>query len=250
MTRFLLAQRTALALAIGSGMSGTAWGQSLQTVWTIDADSGSLGERTVAREDYVFRQRLLPSGMAELAGPLAQVGLAARTQLVEVQGSDAAVFCDPMLRAQKMLGHAQPCLVDADRDGRFEGLFVTTSSTKGILTIAGKLPKKRTAIKPLPYVRVDVRSFRMPLFVGLQYRGNANPMGNHVFQTNFGSDRSTGALSDRMLIGKSQLATRRTYLGGEFEVLGSVPSGVKVRIIKPMASQSFSVMKVTTYRIY
>ena len=251
--RLNMAMKTIRALAIlPVALSVPAWAgdRSLQTVWTIQEDASLLGERKIVREDYVLKQRLLPSGLAALASSVEEAGLVAGSQLIEVRSPGAVVFCDPAPRAQKLLGHAQPCLVDADDDGRFEGLFLTTSATKGILTIEGNRPKTPRAIMPIAYKRLAVTAFSIPLFVGVQYRGNANPAGNHVFQINYGNDASVGSLSERFVVGKANLPATRTPFGAEFGLLTETPEGINVRVIKTIPAQLFGVMKTTTYRIY
>jgi hypothetical protein len=242
--------RTLAALTAALSVPALAGDRSVQNVWTIQEDPSFLGERTLGREDYVLKQRLIPSGLAALASNVDEAGLVVGSQLIEVRSRDTVVFCDPVLRAQKMLGHAQPCLVDADNDGRFEGLFFTTSATKGILTIEGNRPKTPRAIVPVPYKRLDVTAFNIPLFVGVQYRGNSNPVGNHVFQINYGSDASVGSLTERFVVGKANLPATRMPFGAEFSLLSGTSEGIQVRVIKAIPTQPFTIMKTTSYRIY
>lgn len=202
------------------------------------------------REDYILRQRLLPSGLAALSGNVEEAGLVAGSQLIEIRSPDALVFCDPVPRAQKLVGHAQPCLVDADKDGRFEGLFLTSSATKGILTVQGSRPKTPRAIVPIAYRRLDVTAFGLPLFVGVQYRGNANPAGNHIFQINYGSDASVGSLTDRFVVGKTDLPATRMPFGAQFDLLAQSSGSIRVRVTKTIPAQPFAVVKTTTYRVY
>ena len=239
--------------ALAAATSVPAWAasdRSLQSVWTIQEDPALLGERTLAREDYVLKQRLLPTGLVALSSDLEEAGLTVGSQLIEVRSPGALVFCDPVPRAEKLVGHAQPCLVDADNDGRFEGLFLTSSVTKGILTIEGNRPKAPRAIVPIAYQRLDVAEFGLPLFVGVQYRGNANPVGNHVFQINYGSDTSVGSLTDRFVVTKATLPASQTPFGAQFDLLAQSPAGIQVRVSKTIPAQPFAVMKITTYKAY
>lgn len=206
-----------------------------------------LGERKLTREDYVLKQRLLPTGLVALSGDANEAGLAAGSQLIEIRSPGALVFCDPVARPQKLLGHAQPCLVDANSDGLLEGLFFTTSATKGILTIQGNRPRAPRAIVPVPYQRLDVNSFAKTLFLGLQYRGNANPAGNHVFQVNFGSDNSIGALTQRFVVEKALLPATRQPLGAQFALIEDSPTDIRVRVLKTIPVQPFAVVMTKTY---
>lgn len=249
-----LARRAAALAALGALASPAgAAGRQLLTIWTIDGNAPSGSTFEAAREDYVFKQRLLPSGLVEL-GPVpaeaaAAAGVSEGQQLVEVK-SDVPVYCDANVRAQKLIGHAQPCFVDADSDGRFEGLFLTSSVTKGILTLQGSRPKQPRAIAPIAYRRVEPDAFRQKLFVGLQYRGNANLVGNHIFEIRYGSDEQTGSLTDRILHKKTDIPGSHDMMGGRFTILAATPRGIRVRIDQPIPSQPFSVVQTTTYRFY
>jgi hypothetical protein len=237
-------------LAVTLSATARAADRSLHSVWTIQEDPTLLGERTLAREDYVLKQRLLPTGLVSLSSDVAEAKLTVGSQLIEVRSQGALVFCDPEPRAQKLIGHAQPCLVDADNDGRFEGLFFTSSTTKGILTIQGSRPKAPRTIVPVAYQRLDVTAFALPLFVGVQYRGNANAAGNHIFQINYGGETSVGSLTDRFMVGKAMLPASRTPFGAQFDLLGQSQEGIRVRVTKTMPTQLFGVMKTTTYTFY
>jgi hypothetical protein len=231
-----------------SSTSATAADRTLTTMWMIGESLLPAEAREVKRGEFVVKHRLLPMGLAELAG--SAEGMETGKQLVEIQSGDALVFCDPIIRSQKLVGHAQPCLVDADRDGRFEGLFHTTSVTKGMLTIQGKRPKTAKAIPPLAYRRLDPGAFAEKLFVGAQYRGSANLVGNHVFEVNYGSDEKMGSLSQRFTRKGDALPAQVDWMGGRFTLLGATAGGVRVRVEKPLPSQPFGVLQTTTYRIY
>jgi hypothetical protein len=242
-----------LVAAVASLLStpASAEDRSLRNAWTILDDSALQGERILARGDYVFKQRLAPIGLAELGEEgVAVAGLAGSSQLIEVQSPGAIVFCDPALRARKMLGHAQPCLVDSDRDGRFEGMFLTSSTTKGILMVQGNRPKVPKPIVPIAYRRLEVSAFALRLFVGVEYRGNSNPAGNHIFQVNYGSDGAMESLTERFAIGKVNLPATRTPFGGEFELLSESSQGIRIRVSRTIPAQPFGVVKTVTYTIY
>ena len=246
-------KRASLFLAaLACSAPSAAADRMLNTVWRVGESLVPAGEREVGRLDYALKHRLLPMGLAELTAGSADPGqgLGAGTQLVEIQSAAALVFCDAGIRGQKLVGHAQPCLVDADRDGRFESLFWTTSVTKGMLTIQGKLPKKPKPIGPLPYRRLDPGQFKDALFVGLQYRGDANIFGNHVFEVKYGSDEKTGSLTERILHKKANIPGSTDFLGGRFTILSAGADAIRVRVDRPIPDQPFAVFQTTTYRIY
>jgi hypothetical protein len=243
---------TVIAAFLALSSPAMAAERSLMTVWMIDDRAAVPETRDLRSGDFVFKQRLLPAGLARIAVGAASPGpsgLADGRQLIELQ-SDVPVFCDPVIGPKKLIGHGQTCLIDADRDGRFEGMFLTSSVTKGILTIQGKRPKTAKAIAPVAYRRLDPTEFEEDLFVGLQYRGNANLFGNEVFEIKYGSAERTGSLTKRLLHKKANIPGSTDFLGGRFTILESTPQGIRVRIDKPMPRQPFGVIQTTTYHFY
>jgi hypothetical protein len=225
----------------------------MTTLWMVGEPLVPAGERQVSRLDYVFKHRLLPTGLAALSDGSAAAsaaGLAPDAQLIEVQTPGAIVFCDPVIRSKKLVGQAQPCFVDGDGDGRFEGSFFTTSVTKGILTIQGKRPGTPKAIAPLAYRRLDPSAFRERMFLGLQYRGNANIVGNHVFDVKYGNEEHSGSLTTRVLHKKRNIPGSTEVLGGRFTILAASENGITVRIDQPLPPEPFGVLQTTTYRVY
>jgi hypothetical protein len=252
--RSIVTKAAIVLIAFGvQGSPAGASGRGLSTIWTIDPAPAPADAFEAAPGDYIIKQRLLPLGLVELGAVTAETasatGLSEGQQLVEVK-SDAPVFCDPAIRSKKLIGHAQPCLVDADSDGRFEGLFLTSSVTKGILTFQGDRPKQARPIPAVPYRRLDPGAFKQNLFLGLQYRGNANVFGNHIFEIRFGSEEESGSLTRRLLHKKSEIPGAHDFMGGRFTILEATPRGIRVRIDRPMPSQPFAVVQTTTYRIY
>lgn len=241
----------ALALLVIALPSQVAAQRGVMTIWNVEAAEPRPEPFQVGPNDYVIRQRLLPMGLAELNGAAPGLGaMVAGKQLIELQGGGAAIFCDPVIRAKKLLGHAQLCLMDSDRDGRFDAYFETSSVTKGIVTIQGSRPKRPTALEPVGYRRIDPRQFDQQLFLGVQYRGNANIFGNFVFEIRYGSEGNMGSLTRRILHKKANVPGSTDVLGGRFSILESGSGGIKVRIDSPLPPQPFGVLQTTTYRIY
>ena len=240
-------------LALACSAPAAAAGRGMTTLWMVGEPLVPAGERQVSRLDYVFKHRLLPTGLAALSDGSAAAsaaGLAPDAQLIEVQTPGAIVFCDPVIRSKKLVGQAQPCFVDGDGDGRFEGSFFTTSVTKGILTIQGKRPGTPKAIAPLAYRRLDPSAFRERMFLGLQYRGNANIVGNHVFDVKYGNEEHSGSLTTRVLHKKRNIPGSTEVLGGRFTILAASENGITVRIDQPLPPEPFGVLQTTTYRVY
>jgi hypothetical protein len=229
--------------------------RTMKTIWTIEASTSTPTAQKLKPRDYIFRQRLLPTAIAQIDGIALGVsieGVTNETQLVEIQSAGAAVFCDPVVRAQKLIGHAQPCFIDGDNDGRFEGLFMTTSVTEGLLNIQGNRPKKPRAILPVTYKKLASDQFKRQLFFGIQYRGNANVLSNHVFEYNFGDLNTVekDSITNRFIVKRNELPMKMDIMGGSFTLMSESADGIVVRIDKTLPSQPFGVLQTTTYRFY
>lgn len=227
--------------------------QHISTMWMVEEATAHSDPFDLASRDYVLKHRLLPTGLAQLVNGSSSPGLGemvAGKQLVELQSGTTPIYCDPVIRPKKLVGHAQHCLVDADRDGRFEGFFTTSSVTKGILTIQGALPKRFTSVEPIAYRQIEPRTFDQDLFLGVQYRGDANLVGNHIFEIRYGSADDQGSLTKRILHKKSNVPGSTDVLGARFTILEAGGGRIRTRIDQPIPSQPFAVLQTTTYRIY
>ena len=244
---------TTVALLVLAGAPVDASDRNLATVWTIADDLSLPVERDLLREDFVIKQRLMPTGVAQFVdqGAASAIDPAlASAQLVELKSTGVVVFCDPEIRGQKAIGHAQPCFVDTDSDGRFESMFFTSSVTKGLLTVQGNRPKNSKPILPIAYRQTPIEDFKPQYFVGIQYRGNANIFGNHIFEINYGSKEKMGSLTERFLVKKNEIPAMRTPFGGKFTLLSEFAGGIRIRVDKPFPKQHFGIVQTTTYRVY
>lgn len=242
-----------ILLLLGAAAPAAAENRGLTSMWTIEEAPPPAATLEVAREDYVLKQRLLPTGLVELTaapGTGGPEGFQAGSQLIEIRAGEALVFCDPAIRPQKLIGHAQYCFVDADRDGRLEGAFLTSSVTKGILTLQGNRPKSPKGIAPLAYRRIDPAQFSLPLFVGLQYRGSANIGSDHVFEIRYGGPDQTDTITRRIVYKKENVPGAMDFMGGRFTILSAAEGKIRVHVDRAMPTQPFAVMQTTTYRIY
>lgn len=237
-------------------LCGFAWATSagaqardMQTLWTVQPADSPAGERSVGSGEFVLKQRLLPSGLAELEVGLGSE-LAAGVQLVEVTTPGAKVYCHARVARQKLIGHAQLCLVDADMDGRFEGSFKTTSQTKGLLTIAGNRPKRPTAITPVAYRAVDPRQMKEEYFVAIERRNYFNIYSLESFMIAFGREGEMDRLTAPVQLKSADLPKELSVLGSRFTAIAERDGKMVVKVDAPMPPQPFGVVKTTTYRYY
>ena len=242
----------ALAIAVLAASTAQAQSRSMQTIWMIQPGAGLEGERDLAAGDFVVKQRLLPMGLSELESDVVVKGvtLTAGTQLVEVQSPGAKVYCPATVAKQKLIGMAQLCLVDGDRDGRFEGWFKTQSQTKGLLTIGGSRPKTPTAIAPVAYREIEPVKMKDEYFVAIERRNYFNIYSRESFMIVFGRDGEVDRLTSPISFTSSEMPKDLTVLGARFTAISEADGKMRVKILSGMPVQPFGVIKTTTYSFH
>jgi hypothetical protein len=192
----------------------------------------------------------LPTGLAETALDISAaaigVSIPAGTQLIQVQTDGAKIFCDSRFAKQKLIGHAQICLVDSDMDDRFDGYFKTTSQTKGLITIAGKRPKVPPALDPVPYPA----TMREEYFVGIQRRNFFNIYNRETFTITFGHDDELERLTEPVQFKSSELPKELSILGAHFTAISEENGRMTVKVDSAIPPQPFGIVKTTTYDFY
>jgi hypothetical protein len=234
-----------------SATAASAESRAMHTIWMIQPAPAPTEERALASGEFVLKQRLLPSGLAEIepaAGESAAADLPAGAQLIEVQTSGAKVFCSARVAKQKLIGHAQICLVDSDMDNRFEGMFRTSSATKGLVTISGSRPKRPKAIQPIPYRMVDPSQMEEEFYVAIERRNYFNIYSSESFMIAFGREGEWDRITAPIQFRSAELPKELTVLGARFTALSEAGGKMIVRVDAPMPPQPFGVLKTTTYR--
>lgn len=241
-----------LALAAAASAANAEPSRRMSTVYEIQPGAAPEGERELASKDWVLKQALLPKGLAELTEPaelkpgepILPVGL----RLIAVDSEVAVVRCVAARQPQKLVGHAQPCFVDADRDGRFEAHFFTTSDVAALLTISGRVPKSpRPLARPVAYRDIDPVFNDPPLFVGIQRRNYFNIYGRENFMIVFGSEGDTGEITAPVWIKAKELPKELQVMGARFTALGEAAGRLRVRVDAAMPRQPFGISTTTTY---
>lgn len=247
-----------LVVAVTLGTSwliaaGPAAAQSrrLLTLWTIEPAPHPVGIRHLAGKDEVLRQRLLPTGLAELertwSDSEAGAELAAGTQLIEATSDAGAVYCEGDIRGFGSDGLL--CFLDSDRDGRFESRFKAVSSTPALAMITGKMPKAPQPLAtPLEYRVVDPRTSRIPAFVAIERRNYFNIYGRENFMIAFGTGDEKKRISDPVHFKASDMPKEMTILGARFTALSETDGKMAIEIHSGMPAQPFGVVSVVSYR--
>ena len=227
--------------------------RNLQSMWVIQPAAAPAGERLLASGEFVLRQRLLPSGLAELDAPVSinDETLPAGTQLVEAQTSGIKVFCVPGVPRQKLVGASfQPCLMDSDGDGAFEGWFSALSQTKSILMLTGKYPKKPRAIAATRYREVSPATMRDEYFVAIERRNYFNIYSRESFMIAFGLGDRVERLTAPVSFKSEEMPRELTVLGSRFTALSEQDGKMLIRVSQAMPMQPFAVATTTSYTFY
>lgn len=229
--------------------ASTVVGDQFEVSWMIESGTPFEGERLVRRSDTVFDTRLLPprlfrletgvnkaNGSRLLAAGQELIGLVSRTMI-------ACTIAPPSTRG---LGAAlwagtdrHICLVDANRDGKFEAYFHHTVDDDYAIMGWGKVPEKPRAIQPVAY-REDA-----PHTVGATPRLRVvfNGFGHNALSlcVSGGGDREN-CLEKRWRVDASTVPVEVTVLGATFEISTGDAEGkvAKIAMKSPFEAQPFA----------
>ncbi|HEX8572196.1 MAG TPA: hypothetical protein VF759_05545 [Allosphingosinicella sp.] len=244
------------AAALGAAAlipSGPAEAQSrrLLSFWVIQPAPHPTGIRHLAGKEEVLRQKLLPSGLAELArtwsDPEAEAELPAGTQLIAASSDAGAVYCEGDIRGFGSDGLI--CFLDSDRDSRFDSRFRASSSTPALVMITGKLPKApKPLAEPLEYRVVDPRTSRIPAFVAIERRNYFNIYSSETFMIVFGTGEEKKRITQPIHFKSADMPRQLTILGARFTALSESNGKMAIEVHSGMPVQPFAVMSTVSYR--
>lgn len=254
-----LAIAAACATAAALGVTGDAVAEDtaipLFTGWQILPGPVPAGELDLPGGEYVLKQRLVPLGLAGLdAGiqsPEQKLSLASGIQLVMVGDGKTPVYCDATRYKKKANETPLACLIDADRDGRFEGYFKGLSYSSAIISLQGRLKLKNVKpIAPVAYHVIDPRRFDQDLFVGIQRRNYFNIYSRESFMITYGSDAQKEEITQPVSFKSAEMPKEMTVLGARFTALSETAGRMKIKVHSAMPAQPFAIFQTTTYRFY
>ncbi|WP_143043470.1 hypothetical protein [Sphingopyxis sp. YR583] len=244
---FVGAALTCAALA-GPASGAEEPSRHISTPWII-APSGALpGERALAGGDFVLKQRLLPMGLAELAGPVTMGSnrFEAGTQFFKAKSDGASIYCRPYVPDKVLVG----CLLDSDSDGDFDEWFDVVSQTKGLPSVAQKYTKKRKPVSGAAYRQVPVTSMTDEYFVAIERRNYFNIYSRESFMIVFGREGTTDRLTAPVSFKSAEMPKQLTILGAVFTAVAERDGKMVVTVQRDMPMQPFAVVKTTSYGFY
>lgn len=247
--------RISAAVALGAALGlaaapAAAQSRRLTSFWVIEPAPHPVGVRHLAGKEEVLRQRLLPSGLAELARVWSdpEVGeLPSGMQLIEASSDMGAVYCEGDIREGGSGGLL--CFLDSDRDGRFESRFKTVSSTPALVMLSGRMPKApRPLAEPLEYRIVSPTASKIPAFVGIERRNFFNIYSRENFMIVFGTGDEKKRITDPVHFKSADMPKELTILGARFTALSETGGKMAIEVHSGMPAQPFAVMSTVTYR--
>jgi hypothetical protein len=248
-----VAQLCIAATALAASPAAIAQSRDLQSLWVVQPIAVPEGDRLLAGGDFVLKQRLLPTGLAELGADVAlgTTTFAAGTQLVAATAEGVKIFCVTDVAKQKLLGaSSQPCLIDSDSDGDFDGWFNGYSQTKGLLTLSGRYPKKPKPIAETGYREVPPGTMRDTYFVAIERRNYFNIYSRESFMIVFGREGQLERLTAPIAFKSSEMPRELSVMGAKFTAISESGGKMLVRISAAMPQQPFGIVKTTSYSFY
>ncbi|CAA9540235.1 MAG: hypothetical protein AVDCRST_MAG91-3786 [uncultured Sphingomonadaceae bacterium] len=146
------------------------------------------------------------------------------------------------------IGERTACLIDGNADGIFDSHFGNKVQFEGFPIVRGKYPKKPGALQSLPYKETDPAVLSGSYTIAIQYRGDANLSGKHMFRTTFSGPKDKSALSQWTAIPGKGLPREASIMGSRFTILEELGPQVRLRVDRTMPEQPFQVIRTFSYR--
>jgi hypothetical protein len=247
LTIIIAASAATAALSIAAP-AGAQERERLLSLWMVEPAPPPEGVRHLGSKEYVLKQRLLPTGLAEigrstLSGEI-DAALTEGTQLIEVKGASTPVYCEGELKGRK-----QQCFVDADGNGSFESWFKAMSTTPAFVTISGKMPKTLQPLaNPIPYKVLDPAQSKLDAFVAIERRNWFNIYSRESFMIVFGSEDKKERISQPIQFKSAEMPKELTVLGARFTALSEADGKMAIKVHSSMPAQPFGVIQTVSYR--
>lgn len=236
--------------------------ERVYALWQIQpAAEPAEGERQVGDGELILRQKLLPTGLAELADDVSDSGdrgliAKAGSQAIEVVAEQGKIYCVLDTYRRKKTGdlvrsdqNLVLCLVDRDENRRFEGAFEMLGSPTGII-LGGNVPKTIRSID-VGYRQIDPNLTTGDFWVGVRYEQYFNIYGKRMLLTDFGGRGVSQSLTAfDTFTSKGPYPHSAQVLGAKFTIVAAEPKSVRVKIETMMPPQPFAVVQTTTYSVY
>lgn len=241
--RLLLAAMLMLAACLGARPAAAA-NERYVVMWTIVPQDELVPVGWFKPYTTITSVRLIPKTLlvldADVKGADGALLMRAGTELIGLS-SELTIGCTMQTGKASILLNRYVCLVDSDKDGRFDQTFNRGTQNKYLFTGAGKVPGKRAAVAPVGYQPRDPMTATFQPRLYLQYGWFASLVGELIFQTCFEeSDKSgTSCLSPWATVKAKTMPAELESYGGKFRVEGKEENRVQVRMLSAFDPQPF-----------
>lgn len=240
----------ALALA-GLGLSAAAAAQErppiYRMVWNV-RPQGLVGETRIIRPaeraltlaltpPALFRtaqdvrdaqgEVLAPAG-TQFVGLLSAARIACTIHQMERRGVEQALFLGSLKRI---------CLIDADRDGRFERRFLRSTNGQAFFLLRGRLSDRQQPIEPVALIEEDVGSLRGAPTIQVKLDRGSEADQRVILTMEVGGDGHGFALGPRLVRRAPSLPATFDLYGGRIEVAPQPDGTFRVRTLAPFSAQ-------------
>lgn len=251
-----------IALLLTGAKALAAPGGDITTAWRIGQTSIENSERTATTGDILWKQPLEASGLVTLGAPAVamagKVVLVANTEMMAMSAGDDVIYCQSTPRKASFLeksligtiGETAGCLIDADRDGRFDGYFTKKVQYEGFPVIRGGFPDRPKPLQPLAFEVRGRGASEGGYWMGIRYLYGNRASKVQQFQVVFGGRNDQGVISDIIHRPKGELPQRVEYIGGAFTIIGFEGKSMRYRVETQFPDQLFSVTRVYTITAY
>jgi len=255
----LLCVAACLTLMMSTGADARR-GAGFAASWTTEPEPTSSEVRVVRPGDVIAAARLTPSGLFVLEGEAKADGLSLATGtpliLLDSNVPNAHIGCTYTfvprgIAASIMFGSKQKffCLVDADRDGRFESFFSIASLKIGVPPMAGIVPDQRTTISPVAYREGDVaaRTDYPRLLIKYSHRDQITGIAYIGLCLANPTTKSQPCVDSYNGVRDSKVPKTVELAGASIDVIAKDGAALTIRVTKPMERAPFVGIETTRY---
>lgn len=164
-----------------------------ELTWTIGAQTYPQGDHWVREQGAIVEARLLPTNLYVPEGPvLAENGapvMGAGEQLAGLYSARRAACNTWRGRAGTVSAREWVCLVDTDRDGRFDGYFQRGGmGSFHLLMLEGEMPERLRPLRPAAYRELPATQFERAPYLSFHYERILDSRGRVLLDADAGSN--------------------------------------------------------------
>jgi hypothetical protein len=231
--------------------------------WRIGAIPNDLSERSAPIGAILWRQPLNAAALVTLQeDAVADDGtrlLSAGDELFQIVINNNPIYCENtppkptglskmMFGGGKLADKSAICVLDNDRDGRFDNYVRKKIQFEGIPIVRNPFEHSPKPLQPLKYQLRPAGSGLGQYWVGVRYASGQKPSEPLSFELVFGDHKDSSKLTERIAGSKGEFPRLLDVLGGKVTLL-SVSDGVlRYRVEQIMPDQPFGIVRTIQYR--